>query len=98
MPSLVTVACVLPGQAKDLSAPPHTRKTKTERAKREGLGLTRRYKVHLYLLKEHSKFPPYIPRLNSQLVSLRLVNTTLFIALTAALVTDSSLALMLTCI
>lgn len=64
--------------------------------KREGLGLTRRHKVHLYLLKEHRTFPPYIPRPDSQPVSLGLVDTTLFIALTAALAMDSSLALVLT--
>jgi len=64
--------------------------------KREGLGLTRRHKVHLYLLKEHRKFPPYIPRPSSQPVSLGPVDATFFIALTAALVTGSSLALVLT--
>jgi hypothetical protein len=72
------------------------KKKKEEEEEGLELTLTRRYKVHLYLLKQHRKLPPYNPTPDPEPVPLGLVNTTLFIALTAALVTDSSLALVIT--
>ena len=50
MPSLVTVACVRPGRAKDLSTPPHTRKNKDRN------GEERRFRAHQEI--QSSPLPP----------------------------------------